>query len=254
VTAPSRPRRPAPAVVAAGPRLEARARAERAGRRRRWGRAVLRGLLLVVPVVLLGWLFLASPWLAVERYQVTGAQRLTPEQVVQAAAVELGTPLARVAHGQARDRIRQLAPVDDVRVRRVWPTTLRIDVTERVAVAGAAGAGGVTLVDGQGVSFATEPGLPTGLPRLEVPDPGPDDPTTRAVLSVLRDLPPELSAQVRVLRASTPSDVAFELVDGRTVVWGAAGDTGTKAPAVLALLRMPGEVYDVSAPGVAVRR
>jgi cell division protein FtsQ len=254
VTAPSRPRRPPPGVVPAGPRLEARARAERAGRRRRWGRLVLRALLVLVPVVLLGWLFLASSLLAVDRFQVTGAERLTPEQVVEAAAVELGTPLARVGNGQARARVRQLPPVDDVRVRRVWPTTLRIDVTERVPVAGVAGRDGAALLDRQGVSFATEPALPTGLPRLQVAAPGPDDPTTRAALAVLLDLPPELARQVGVLRASTPSDVAFELRDGRTVVWGAAGDTDTKAPAVLALLRMPGELYDVSAPGVAVRR
>jgi cell division protein FtsQ len=253
MTAPSRPRRP-PAVVPAAPRREARARAERAGRRRRRLRAVGRGLLVLVPVVLLGWLFLASPLLAVERVQVTGTGRLSAEQVVQAAAVAPGTPLARVRTGPARDRIRELPPVDDVRVRRVWPSTLRIDVTERVAVAGAAGPDGVTLLDGSGVGFATEPRLPPGLPRLEVPAPAPDDPVTRAVLQVLLDLPPELSSQVGLLRASTPSDVAFELVDGRTVVWGAAGDTATKASAVLALLRMPGEVYDVSAPGVAVRR
>lgn len=255
MTAPARPRRPSPGVVApAGPRLAARARAERSGRRRRWGGRVLRALLLLLPFVALAWVLLASPLLDVDRVEVTGTERLTAEQVREVAAVEPGTPLARVDVGRTGERVRTLEPVGEVRVRRGWPSTLRIEVVERVAVAGAPVDGGVLLVDARGVAFATEPGVPAGLPRLEVPTPGADDPATQAALSVLLDLPPDLAGQVAAVRASTPSDVSFVLVDERTVVWGGPGDTATKAAAVTALLRMPGELYDVSAPGVAVRR
>jgi cell division protein FtsQ len=228
-----------------------------------WRRRVLRALLLLLPLAALAWVVLVSPLLAVDRVQVTGTQRLDPQQVVEVAAVARGTPLARVDVGETGQQVRSLAPVAEVRVRRVWPATLRIEVTERVAVAAALGGGaaggrggepGALLLDKGGVGFATEPGVPAGLPRLEVAAPGPDDPTTEAALSVLLDLPPELAGQVTVVRASSPSDVSFGLLDGRTVVWGAPGDTATKAAAVTALLRMPGEVYDVSAPGVAVRR
>jgi cell division protein FtsQ len=158
--------------------------------------------------------------------------------------------------------VRTLDPVAEVRVKRVWPATVRIDVTERVPVTGVPlgrdGGDGVLLVDADGIGFATEPGLPAGVPRLEVGDPGPDDPTTRAALRVLLELPPDLAVQVAAVRASTPSDVSLELGDGRRVVWGAPGasaeDTATRAAAVAALLRMPGTEFDVSAPGVAVRR
>lgn len=245
-------------VTAAGPRLAARARAERAGRRRRWRGRVLRTLLVLLLTAALAWVVLASPWLAVDRVQVAGTGRLTADQVAQAAAVGEGTPLARVDVAAAAERVRTLAPVRDARVRRVWPGTLRIEVTERTPVAGApAGPGGrdgVQLLDAAGVVFATEALLPGGLPRVEVAAPGPDDPATRAALAVLLDLPPDVAAQVAVVRASTPSDVAFVLGDGRTVVWGAPEDTATKAAAVVALLRMPGTQYDVSAPGIAVRR
>jgi cell division protein FtsQ len=263
VTAPSRPRRPAPPVVApVGPRLAARVRAERAGRRRTWRRRLRRLLLVLLPVAALGWVLLLSPLLAVDRVQVTGTGRLSAEQVGEVAAVQLGTPLARVDAGATAARVRTLEPVADVRVKRVWPATVRIDVTERVPVSGALvgrdGADGVLLVDAAGVGFATEPALPPGLPRLEVAQPGPDDPTTRAALRVLLELPADLGSQVAVVRASTPSDVSLVLGDGRTVVWGAPGssaeDTATRAAAVTALLRMPGSEFDVSAPGVAVRR
>ena len=254
MTAPARPRRPPPAVVAAGPKRKARARAERSTRRRRFGRRLLRLVTVLVPVVLLAWVLLLSPLLAVDRVVVAGVARLTPEQVVEAAAVELGTPLARVGVGETAERVRALEPVDDVRVRRVWPGTLRLEVAERVAVAGVPRPDGVLLLDADGVGFGTDPALPPGVPSLEVDSPGADDAATEAALEVLLALPPELAGQVGVLRASTPSDVSFSLVDGRTVVWGSPRDTATKLAAITALLRMPGEYYDVSAPGVAVRR
>lgn len=254
MTAPSRPRRPAPGVVPAGPRLEARALAERAGRRQQWTRRTLRLTAVLVPLAALAWLVLLSPLLAVDRVQVEGAARLVPEQVVEAAAVAEGTPLARVDVDAAEERVRELAPVAEVRVRRVWPATLHVDVTERTPVAGVPGPDGVLLVDADGVGFATEPALPPGVPQVEVADAGPEDPATRAALAVLLGLPPELAAQVAVVRATTPSDVSLQLVDARTVSWGAPTDTAAKTAALQALLRMPGEFYDVSAPGVAVRR
>jgi cell division protein FtsQ len=209
---------------------------------------------VLVPLAALAWLLLLSPVLAVDRVQVVGNARLTPEQVVEAAAVAQGTPLARVDVGAAADRVRELAPADTVRVRRVWPATLQVTLTERTPVAGVPGPDGVLLLDVEGVGFATERELPPGVPQVEVAEPGTDDPTTRAALAVLLGLPPELAGQVAVVRASTPSDVSFSLADGRTVAWGAPADATAKTAALQALLRMPGEFYDVSAPGVAVRR
>lgn len=250
MTAPVRPR----GVLAAGPRLQERARAERSGRRRRWGRRVLLALAALVPVLVVAWVVLVSPLLAVDRVLVTGTERLTPEQVLQAAAVQPGTPLARVDTAEVSRQVRELAPVATVQVRRAWPATLRVEITERVAVAGAPGPDGVELLDAAGVPFAAESLLPAGLARLEVRAPGADDPATRAALGVLLALPPELRAQVEAVRASTASDVSFGLAGGRTVVWGTPGDTASKAAAVTALLPMPGTLIDVSAPGVAVRR
>ena len=51
---------------------------------------------------------------------------------------------------------------------------------------------GVTLVDASGVAFAPAPALPPGVVRLQVARPGPSDPTTRAALAVLADLPQPL--------------------------------------------------------------
>ena len=77
---------------------------------------------------------------------------------------------------------------------------------------------------------------------------------TSAALRVLLGLPHALAGRLGELRAPTPEQVTLVLTDGRTVLWGGPVDGPTKASAVLALLHLPGTVFDVSAPGVATRR
>lgn len=247
-------RRPEAApVVRAAPRLAARAEAERRARRSRRLRWLGRSLLVVAPLLVLGWVLLLSGWLAVDRVVVVGQSRLEVAQVQEAVAVAPGTPLARVDTRAVADRVAQLAPVGEVQVLRSWPGTLRVELTERVPAAGVVGAGGVQLVDASGVVFATEPALPRGLVRLQVDEPGPEDPATRAALQVHADLPEGLRNRVRTVSAESPASVVLVLADDRRVVWGSPGDTETKAAATEALLRMEGTVFDVSAPGVVVR-
>ena len=255
MTAPSRPPRPRPApVVAAAPRREERARAERSHRRRRTLRRIGQGLLLLIPVLAAAWVVLVSSWLALDRVEVSGTSRLEPRQVVAAAQIPIGTPLARIDTDAIEGRIARLAPVADVEVRRDWPGTLRVTVTERTAAAAIAVKDGVHLVDATGVTFATETDLPAGLVTLDVADPGPSDPATRAALAVYTALPEELRRQVGSVQAPSPQAVSLLLADGRSVVWGGSGGTSTKAAAVLALLGRPGSVFDVSGEGVVVVR
>lgn len=250
-TTPTRRPVPRPAPVVA---LSERAEAGRAARRSRLLRRAGRGLLLLVPLLGLAWVLLVSSWLAVDRVEVVGQGRVTPAEVERAAAVADGTPLARVDTSAVEARVGRLAPVAGVEVTRSWPGTLRVELTERVATAYVAGPSGVTLVDPSGVLFGTERKAPTGVVRLQVNDPGPDDPATLAALAVHRSLPAELAARVRIVRAASPSAVVLLTSTGKQVVWGAPGDTATKAAAVLALLGTDSAVIDVSAPGVVVRR
>ena len=257
MTAPSRPARPRPrpaAVVAAAPRLQERARHERADRRRRLLRRTGQGLLLLLPVLAAAWVVLASGWLALDRVQVTGTGRLQPAQVVAAAQVPTGTPLARIDTSEVQDRLAALAPVAEVAVRRDWPGTLEVTVTERVPAAAVAVDGGVQLLDRTGVPFATEPQPPAGLVALQVEQPGPSDPATRAALDVHAALPEPLRVQVTAVQAPSPQGVVLVLADGRSVVWGGPRGSETKAAAVLALLGRPGDVFDVSGEGVVVVR
>ena len=245
--------RPAP-VVPAGPRRAAKARADRSARRSRRRRRLGQGLLLLVPLGGLAWVLLGSSWLAVDRVVVSGLSRLSEEQVRAAVDVEPGTPLARVDTGDVAEAVRGLPPVASVEVERSWPGTLRVAVRERTVAAGVERDGEVVLVDADGVGFATEPRLQPGVVRLEVDDARPGDATTRAALAVSQALPDGLRRRVLAVSAEEPDRVVLRLDGEQQVLWGAPGETATKAAAALALLETPGGVVDVSTPGLVVRR
>ena len=252
MTAPSTRRRAT--VVPAQDRLDERAAHERAHSRRGWMRRLLLGLVVLLLWAGAGWVLLVSTWLAVDEVTVVGTSRLSVDEVAQAADVRVGVPLARLDLSAVEGRVRALAPVAEVSAVRSWPGTVLLEVTERVPVAVLAGRDGVRLLDATGVAFATVPEVPAGMLRIEVDRPMAGDPATAAALQVAADLPPDLRARVTAVGADSPSTVTLALTDGRTVVWGSPGDTTTKAAAVLAMLPMEGRTFDVSAPGVAVRR
>jgi cell division protein FtsQ len=241
-------------VLSAEPRLAQRARAERKAHRRALLRRTGWVLAAAAPFAAAGWLLLASPWLVVDEVSVTGAERLTVAQVLAAADVELGQPLARVDTAGIADRVEALGPVLSVSVQRGWPSTLEVTVVEREPVAAVGRAPAFTLVDGTGAQLGTARSLPPGIVRLGVAHAGPDDPTTRAALSVLRVLPPVVRSHLAAVRAASPEQVTLVLRDGRTVLWGGVGEARAKAAVIVPLLRLPGTVYDVSTPSVVTRR
>ena len=250
----SGPRQRPARVLPAEPRLAERARTQRSTRRRWFLRRSAEALVVLLPLVALAWVLLVSTWVTVDRVEVVGTSRLSVEEVTSVAGVAPTTPLARVDLDRVEAAVGRLPAVDDVQASRSWPGTLRLKVTERSAVAGVPSAGGVTLVDREGVPFASAPALPDGALRLEVAQVGPQDPATLAALQVARELPATLRSQVQALQVASPSSVVLLIAGGRQVVWGPPGDAATKAAAVEVLLRLPGRVVDVSAPGVAVRR
>lgn len=239
-----------PRVVSAAPRIKAR---ERARRRDRTTSLVRRGswtLALLAPLVLLGWVVVASPLLAVQKVVVVGERRLSVAAITAVAGVPSGTPLARVDTGAVAARIRALAPVASVTVSRGWPHELRVKIVERVPVVAVTRGSSVVLLDYSAAEVATVPVAPHGVFPLSAGS----DAATRAALSVLHELPRGIAGRLRSLAAPSPEQVTLILRDGRQILWGGPVDSGSKAAAVLALMRMPGRVFDVSSPGVVTRR
>ena len=244
-----------PRVVSAAPRLAEKANARKRDRRAALLRRVGWGSAVALPLAVLGWVVLASSLLAVQKVVVTGQARLTAAQVQQAAEVAAGTPLARVDTGAVARRIKALGPVAEVRVSRSWPHVLRVTVVERVPVVALPQGREVLLLDDQGVTVGTAATIPRGVFRLEVAaTQARADGTTRAALGVLRSLPPGLRRQLYSMKATSPEQVTLLMRGGRQVLWGGDEDGPAKAAALVTLLKMPGTVFDVSAPGVVTRR
>ncbi len=241
----------------------ARRRFLRRQRARRW--LAWRPIVLVLVLLTLGvagaWLVYFSPVLAVTGVQVHGSTVLTPAAVRRAAAVPTGVPLATVDLGEVRDRVRRLPAVEDADVSRAWPDRVRVDVTERraVAVLGTTGdAGGLEGLDARGVVFRGYAERPRDLPlvRRGGADSGVevDADALAEAATVASSLPPGLAARVAHVEVHTVDRITLRLRGGREVRWGSADDSDVKARVLAVLLEQRGSYYDVSTPGQPILR
>lgn len=221
-----------------------------APRQRRVPRRQLAYAGVTVTVLLLaGWVLWGTSLVGVREVRVTGTDILSEAEVRAVAAVPERTPLLRVRTGEVADRVAALAPVGEVRVRRDWPSAVVIEVVERTAVAAVPVPDGFVVVDAAGVVFRTVERA-GDLPVVIVAAPGPADPATRAALTVLAALTPQLRSDLESLTVQGPARIQLVLRSGWTVLWGDETDSADKAQVATALLDREGEVIDVSAPEV----
>jgi cell division protein FtsQ len=219
-------------------------------RRRRLGR----GRVLLAGVAVAGiaaWGLLASPFVAVDRVDVTGASPRWIGQVRAAADGELGRPVGRVDAAAVAARIRAVPGVLTASVGVRWPHTLTVHVVERVPAVGVRVGSKVRVFDASGVELGVGP-APGRVPLVVVPTRALTPATVVAALRVRQALPRRLAAQVAELGARSPDGVWLVLRDGTHVVWGSAHDAAGKLGALTALRKAArggrGHTVDVSAP------
>lgn len=217
-------------------------------------RGVVRGLKMLLATVILsvagvglGLVLYFTPAMSARTIVVTGIGTVTREEVLDAARVQLGTPLLQINTSQVADRVAAIRRVASARVQRQYPSALRITIVERVPVVVKDFPDGPHLFDRDGVDFATAP-PPPALPYIDVGNPGPTDPATKAALVVLLALRPEVVGQVARIAAPSVSSITLTLTDGRVVIWGSTDRAEEKAEKLAALLTQPGRTYDVSSP------
>lgn len=211
--------------------------------RRRWI-----ALLVVLTVLGLGYLIVFTSSFGARSINVVGTTTIPVDTVRTAAAIEPGTPLVRLDTGEVAARIAKLPKVFSVEVSRSFPSTVEITIVERTPVARVPTVTGVHLVDATGLDYEIVKEAPPGLPELQLSNVRPDDPATRAAVTVLTAIPQQLRAQVVAVTAKTPGDVRLILADERVVKWGSAEDSQRKAAVLAALLTRPGKTYDVATP------
>lgn len=209
----------------------------------------------------LGWLLLVSPVLALDlgAVEVHGEGTVVDAAAVHAVAAEHdGVPLPRLDTVALRRAVLDVPGVRAAEVTRDWPHGLLITVLAREPVAAVPQDGGVALLDVEGVQVGRADAAPPGLPVVSVPLDDPDARALTAVLTVLQQLPPDLSAQVVTASAESQDTVLFGLADGAAVEWGSADETTLKIRVLQALrtaeVTRAARHFDVSAPTAPITR
>jgi cell division protein FtsQ len=221
-------------------------------RTRRWlaWRKVLVLVLVLGLLVAAAWLVFFSSVLAVNGVQVAGTRVLSPGVVRSAASVPTGGPLATLDLDAITARVERLPAVKSADVSRAWPDKVRIDVTERraVAVVEPQSGGSARAIDADGVEFRHFARPPRGLPVIRTGDHVGADAVTEAA-QVAGSMPPALARKVAFVEVRTVDTITLVLHSGRMVRWGSADGSAGKARVLSVLLRQKATFYDVSVPG-----
>ncbi|MEV6951418.1 FtsQ-type POTRA domain-containing protein [Streptomyces sp. NPDC051183] len=204
------------------------------------------------------WVFYGSSWLRIEKVTVTGTEVLTPEQVLEAAAVPKGAPLVSVDTDEIGSRLRGRLPrIDSVDVVRAWPHGIGLKVTERKPVLLIKKDANFVEVDASGVRFDTVAKAPAGVPVLELN--AAQSPSGRRfdeerllheAVGVAGGLPEAIAKETVQVKVRSYDSVMLELTGGRTVVWGSGEQSEAKGRALTALLKVSAKAdhFDVSVP------
>ncbi|GHH78080.1 cell division protein FtsQ [Kitasatospora indigofera] len=208
----------------------------------------------------LSWLVFFSSVLDVRSISVQGLRddRLTAEQVRRAVGGLGDGPLARVDLADVERRVKAIPRVADAEVWRGWPHTLRVKVEQRRPVAAVKGEDGqFTQVDAGGVSFATEPTAPAGVPvvELQLSQQANDalevitrQQLVQGAVAVAAGLPEDVAKRAGAVLVHSYDDIQLQLSGGGTVRWGSPDRTERKARVLTALMRQKAANYDVSVP------
>ncbi|WP_345789822.1 cell division protein FtsQ/DivIB [Nocardia panacis] len=190
-----------------------------------------------------------TPVLAARTVEIDGAAAVSEDSVRELLEIPDGRSMLRLDTEAMARRVAALPKVRSVRVQRLFPSTVKVTVQERVPALYFDSPQGAHLVDAQGVEYAIE-APPIGVPKLITAHPAGADPVTEAAVTVVAALPPALTIQVNEVAARSISDIALNLKDGRTVLWGGANEVARKAAVVVVLLTREGTVFDVSSPNL----
>jgi len=218
---------------------------EKVRRRRVWP-IVLIGVLVVALAGGAVWLVGFSTVFAAQQVQISGLKTLSRSSVTTTADVPLGVPLARQDIAAIAGRVATYPQVEHVVVKRTWPSTVSITVTERTPVFAVRYANLFVLVDKHGVPYLTVDKQPDNLPVAAASQS--DRASLVEIATVSRELTKKLRNQVKTIRAESPYALVLVLDSGVEVSWGTSEQSELKGEVALALLKQKPEAIDVSAP------
>jgi len=195
-----------------------------------------------------------SPLMAVDAVEVLGATRSDARQIVDGTGVGPGAVLLWVNAGAIEEAVAADPWVADVRVERIWPNRVVVEVIEQQAVAWIEGVQAWMLVsrDGTVLERAETPGSGLLLAELAFPDrvPGdrPVDPAWHEIVEMALVLSDDIGGTLRLeMRGAEmwTSTFGYEVRFGHPID---LADKGRTLRAMLAEEIPVGAIIDVSSP------
>lgn len=188
-----------------------------------------------------------SNLLIIKKIDVRGANQVPVQLITDTAQISLNTQLLRVPTSIVVERLTTISQIGRAEVRRGWPSTLVIEVTERIPLALTDTPAGRFLVDASGIAYLPAPG-DANFPLIS----GPDDASRAVSILAWQSFPDWLKAEVVITNTDNPNSIWFTLTSGRKVIWGDLTKAEEKSAVLKVLRRMAGSIYDVSTPEVPV--
>jgi cell division protein FtsQ len=180
-----------------------------------------------------------SPLLAVRHVRVAATAHTSAAELQAASGIHTGRPMLDVDAAAAVARLRRLPWVRTVAVKRQWPTTVRITVTERHPVAQISHGKGWLLVDVHGRALAQVATPPAGLVRLvgvAPASPGRQVAHSTAAIRLTRALPASVKPDVAWIAVDRSGQLALRIRSGGKVVVGSLAELDAKMIAVATML------------------
>ncbi|MBO4353254.1 MAG: FtsQ-type POTRA domain-containing protein [Eggerthellaceae bacterium] len=206
-----------------------------------------------------------SPAFSIKNVQVNGVEHLTNEEMAQLASIPSDTTLLRVDVDAVATRVKQSSWIESVKVDRVFPDTLEINVTERkvLAIAEMPNDSGTAtkswaiaedriwlmpIPDASSEAAQTTSAkiyedadsavhivdLPYGT-QAEIGQECSDEVVSNA-LDILQEMTTELSGQVIKVSAASIAETSLFLESGVEIAFGSAEDIRDKERTILKIM------------------
>ena len=215
-------------------------------------RVLLSVVVSVLALVVLVFVAVLSPLLAVKEIEVVGANRVSASSILKDLNSLKGKPLPQITSEELASKLSKYQLIDSVSAVALPPSKLRVVVVERTAIAIVRINGNDYLYDAAGVQLGRA-GASDRLPTIEQAGNPATSKTFDQAISVLLSIPIDLLPRVNTVVALSKDNVVLHLrTYGQKVLWGDSSDPGLKAKVLSALMnhyaKHYGRTFDVSAP------
>ena len=242
----------------AGRVRDARA-AFRANRMKARRKRIVRIAIVIMVILLMGavvWAIWFSSLFIARSVEVAGNSQVTRSEIISAADVPLGTPLAKLDTQAIKANVLAISAIADVSVEREISGVVRLNTTEHTPVYVIESESQYLLVNKEGVGYLVVPAAPAGLLIVNL-IPGDTDESRRLMADaavIIAALPELVLTSMTNLSAETPDTFTITLNRGAEILWGSCEDSDLKAQVIQGLLKIKASYYDVSSPSHPVTR